>query len=81
MKLKMYFSPLMPKGQPRPSFQISIFVRGHSVITFSQNEQNLDPLRPCSHLFDFGNISSCEPSKRLHQPPTTTTTTHSLPKQ
>ena len=27
----------------------------HSIIVFSQNDQNLDPLPPCSHLFDFGN--------------------------
>ena len=29
--------------------------KGHSIITFSQNDQNLDPLPPCLHLFDFGN--------------------------
>ena len=29
--------------------------REHSIITLSQNDQNLDPpFPPCSHLFDFG---------------------------
>ena len=30
-------------------------VRGQRIITLSQNIQNMDPLPPCSQLFDFGN--------------------------
>ena len=37
--------------------------KGHSIVAFSQNDQNLDPLLPsCLHLFDFGNPSPHPPA-------------------
>ena len=38
-------------------------VRGHSIITLSQNDQNLNHPPPCSHLFDFGHPHSRERSQ------------------
>ena len=52
---------------------------GHSIITFSQNEQNLNSsLPPCSYLFDFGNPPPCERSKLYinHPPPPRHTQSH-----
>ena len=40
---------------------IKVF-RGHSIITLSQNDQNLGPSLTCLHFFDFG--------KLLHLPQT-----------
>ena len=33
-------------------------IDAYSIIRFSQNDQNLDPPPPCSHLLNFGNLRS-----------------------
>ena len=49
--LVMFFKFELPENM-KLRFRL---LRGHSIIPFSQNAQNLD-LPPCSHLFDFGNF-------------------------
>ena len=47
---------------------IEIFKYWHSNITLSQNDQNLGPLAPCLHLFDFGTFPFRERTKLYINP-------------
>ena len=55
-------------GYPHFLWPATLSQRGHSIITLSQNDQNLYPPLPCLHLFDFGNTPFCDCSPPPFQP-------------
>ena len=65
------FSSVWKWGYPNFLRPATLNHRGHSIITFSQNDQNLEPPPPptpppCLHLFDFGGPLFCKRSPFLH---------------
>ena len=48
------FGSVWKWGYPNFLWPATLNQKGHSIITFSQNDQNLVPPPPCLHLFDFG---------------------------
>ena len=65
------FSSVWKWGYPNFPQAAALNQRGHSVIKFSQNDQNLHPPPPCLQLFDFGNRPFCErplPFQHHHYP-------------